>query len=142
MASNLYKLEAIAKRLADQSVGTIGSTIYIGNLPETPAACIAVYSDSGAAGVEVFGSTYADTIDQPTFRVTVRAARGTYATGLVKARAVETALTFSNLTLTAANGNSTYFLSCKPAGSVQYSGVDAHENPVFNLSFVSMLGHG
>jgi len=142
VASSLYKLEALAKRLADQSLGTIGTNIFINNMPASPAACVALYSDSGSAGLEVFGSTYADTIDQPTFRVTVRAARGTYTTGLVKARAVETALTFSNLTLTATNGESTYFLSCKPAGSMQYSGVDAKENPVFTVTFVAMLGHG
>lgn len=72
-------LEAVGDYLVTQSVGTLGTTIFLGKQPPTPDFCITIYEYEGMQPLESFGGNPYD-IDMPRIQVVVRGARDDYPT--------------------------------------------------------------
>ena len=70
---------AVEVKLASLGVGTIGTTIHMGMMPETPDACCAVYEYGGIAPEYIFG-TAGIGIETPAVQVVFRGAKDDYAT--------------------------------------------------------------
>lgn len=58
---------------------TIGTNLFLGKMPDTPAFCVAVYEYQGVAPMATFGAS-AFEIDKPSIQVTVRAGKDDYPT--------------------------------------------------------------
>ena len=77
-------IEQIAEYLQDQGIGTIATNLFIGNMPDSPDACVAVINSGGV-------EPSIDIPDKrPTFQVLIR--NTDYEAGEVKLAAVRTAL--------------------------------------------------
>lgn len=63
----------IAEHLEDNVIGTVGTSIFVNYLPETPDACIAVYDTGGQAPLNVLN--YENAGIQVTVRGTAAAGR-------------------------------------------------------------------
>ena len=72
-------LEALGDYLQTNSVGTLGTNIFLGKMPASPDYCITLYEYEGMAPKESFGSNPYD-IDMPRIQVVVRGARDDYPT--------------------------------------------------------------
>jgi hypothetical protein len=84
-------LDALAARLVADGVGTLATNIFLGYLPESPDACVAVYEDRGNGADQVFGSSVV-AIERPAIRVVARAARNDYPAARDKIIAVRNSL--------------------------------------------------
>ena len=114
----------IAEYLEDATIGTVGSSIFVGMMPDTANNVIAVY-EYGGNPPEVVGD-----IENP--RLTIRVRNSTYANGLAKARDVLNALhTVNNTTI---EGHS--YLYIRAVGSVNSLGRDAKDRYTFSLDFI------
>ena len=68
-------LEDFGDYLETQGVGTQGSTIFIGEMPDSPDACTSLYLYSGAPAVQAMGTaTGKSVVDFPRLHVEGRAA--------------------------------------------------------------------
>lgn len=77
-------IEQIATYLQSQSIGTIASDLFIGNMPDTPNNCVAVINTGGLEpSIDIPDKT-------PTFQVLIR--NTDYEAGELKLAAVRTAL--------------------------------------------------
>jgi hypothetical protein len=72
-------LEALGDYLQTNSVGTLGTNIFLGKMPASPDYCVTLYEYEGMAPKESFGGNPYD-IDMPRIQVVVRAARDDYPT--------------------------------------------------------------
>jgi hypothetical protein len=72
-------LEALGDYLQTNSVGTLGTNIFLGKMPASPDYCVTLYEYEGMAPVESFGGNPYD-IDMPRIQVVVRGARDDYPT--------------------------------------------------------------
>ena len=71
-------LDEIASYLQAAGVGTVGTDIFVGRMPDTPGACLGLHEYAGAA------PSFAHDGEQPLFespRVQVRVRGATYTTG-------------------------------------------------------------
>lgn len=120
----------VADYLETLTVGTVGTDIFAGHLPDAPANCIAVIQ-SGGESPEVAGPISGQ-IEHP--RLIVRVRNASYASGASKANEVLKALhTAGELSL----GGHRY-LYIRAVGSVNLLGRD-HTHParwLFSLDFV------
>lgn len=126
-------LEDIAAQLNMAGVGiypgtTATRTIYIGEMPDSPDACIALYARPGRPK-ELFCD-----IQYPELHVEVRAA--TYAAAQTKAEAVDTAL--HGLHDTALNGHQ--YLTIQALGVPAKLEVDRRNRTIFYQNFVVTKG--
>lgn len=71
-------LNEIAAKLAALGVGVVGTTIFIGAMPETPAACCALYEYGGQAPEMGFG-TPGIAFETPAVQVVFRGEANDYA---------------------------------------------------------------
>jgi hypothetical protein len=71
--------DEIADFLEDAGVGTVGTTIFKGQMPATPDACIAVIETAGREPQHTFGSN-GIAIEYPRVQVRFRGAAQDYAT--------------------------------------------------------------
>jgi len=118
----------IASLLATKSVGTVGTDMFIGHMPDTPSNCIALMQNSGSAP-ELAGSIVGQ-IERP--RLVIRVRNSTYLNGQNKARDVLKALhTEGEITL---NGHR--YLYIRAVGSVNQLGRDHELRSLFSLDFV------
>lgn len=83
-------LDDILQRLQDQAVGTRGTDLFAGWMPESPDACIAVYEYAGREPERTFTAT--PTVRRPRVQAVIRAAKEAYAAAESKARSVWSAL--------------------------------------------------
>lgn len=72
-------LNEIAAHLASLGVGTVGTTIFIGVMPETPDACTSIYEYGGLAPDFSLGVDGIDT-ETPAVQVVCRGVKDDYAT--------------------------------------------------------------
>jgi hypothetical protein len=72
-------LEALGDYLQTNSVGTLGTNIFLGKMPASPDYCITLYEYEGMAPKESFGGNPYD-VDMPRIQVVVRGARDDYPT--------------------------------------------------------------
>jgi hypothetical protein len=80
-------LSDIAEYLEDGAIGTVGTSIFIGHMPETPAACIAVYEYAGSEPLRTHDGT---TIPRPGLQVVARGGvNGEFSTVRAVLQAVE-----------------------------------------------------
>lgn len=122
--------DAVSAILQSAGVGTEGTDLFIGRLPETPASAVAVIETGGPPRGLVLGGTV--DIEQPSCQIVVRAT--SRSAGALKARDVFDALTGY---VGAASGQDIQYL--QPTLPVQL-GDDAHERVRFSLNVEAVRG--
>jgi hypothetical protein len=66
-------LDAVATILGNAGVGVVGSTIFKGNMPDSPNSCIAIYEYASQSPERVMGSTgNMVSAEIPAFQICVR----------------------------------------------------------------------
>lgn len=114
----------IATYLQTAGIGTVGSSIFIGQMPDAPTNCIALYQYGGEPPLVVGG------IENP--RLTVRVRNATYLNGQNKARDVLKALhTLNEQTISAHR-----YLYIRAAGSIAQLGRDHEGRSLFTVDFI------
>jgi predicted sugar kinase len=83
--------DEIADFLEDAGVGTVGTTIFKGQMPGTPDACVAVIETPGREPVHTFGSA-GIAIEYPRVQIRCRGAASDYATPAAQAQTAYVAL--------------------------------------------------
>lgn len=83
----------IAEYLQTQAIGTVGTNIFVGYLPDTPTTAIAIYDTAGRP-------SQIHEIDRPNFQVVVRDT--SYLNAATKIQSIQALL--QNLTNTTING--------------------------------------
>ena len=71
-------LNEIAAYLESLGVGAFGSTLFIGEMPATPTACVALFEYGGLAPEKGFG-TPGNKWETPAIQVVARGVKGDYA---------------------------------------------------------------
>jgi hypothetical protein len=118
----------IAEYLEDATIGTVGSSIFVGMMPDAPADCIAVIQ-SGGESPEMAGPISGQ-IERP--RLIVRVRNTSYASGASKANDVLKALhTAGEVSLSGHR-----YLFIRAVGSVNQLGRDHENRSLFSLDFV------
>lgn len=107
------------------SVGTVGSTLFEGNMPDAPHNLVAIYERPGRAPVRAMAKTVICV--QPHLDVRVRDLD--YETGYAKARAIEVLLQ---------NYSSSAILQITAMGAIHGSGMDENGRWVFAQTFLVM----
>lgn len=126
-------VEALAKHLEDNSLGTRGSSIFIGTLPDT-ATVVSVLTPYGGRFVETNSSGIA--IKIPQLQVRVRGAVEDYTTPSTQINAIYDLLSLiSNTTV-----NTVKFLRVKPTGTISAMGRDENKRHEFTANFEVSLG--
>ena len=72
-------LEALGDYLQTNTIGTLGTNIFLSKMPASPDYCITLYEYEGMAPKESFGGNPYD-VDMPRIQVVVRGARDDYPT--------------------------------------------------------------
>jgi hypothetical protein len=85
-------LDDIGTYLVAQSVGTLQTDMFLGWMPDTPDACVAVMEGIGDEALETFGSTSATNIERPGLQILCRGAKDDYDAPRIKAEAAKDAL--------------------------------------------------
>jgi len=127
-------LEALATKLQLASVGTVAVDIFIGLMPNTPDACVALFEGPGQVPLEVMQSNSA-TLERPTVQVMVRGSRADYPgtrTKIVDVRDVLCGITDETL-------SGVRFLRVMSEGSMTPLGVDDNDRPQFAMTFSVMV---
>ncbi len=123
-------LDDIATRLVADGVGTLATTLFLGYLPDSPDAVVAVYETRGTAPQHTFGAGVM-AVERPVIRVYCRAARNDYPAARAKAVAVLNSLgAIRNTTI-----GSTKFLSVEATSSPYPIGGDDKERARFGIDF-------
>jgi hypothetical protein len=114
----------IAAYMATRSLGTVGTDIFIGEMPDSPNNCVALYQYQGESPELVGG------LENP--RLTVRVRNTVYSDGQNKARDIlKTLHTLNEQTL----GGHRY-LYIKAAGSISQLGRDKEKRALFTVEFI------
>lgn len=123
-------LESVGDYLVTNSQGTLGSTIFLGTLPDTPDACVAVYENAGSSPAFTMG-TGGIVIDYPMLQIVCRAGREDYPTARDKAETIRTLL--ASVLETTISG--VHIMRIEPMGSVNLLGVDPKYRPLISVNF-------
>lgn len=125
-------LEAVANYLASNGQGTVGTSIYMSRMPETPDLCVCVYENEGGMPEFTMGSTM---LSNPAIQVMVRATREDYQTARDKAEAIRVLLSqVANQTLSGVE-----VLRIQPVGSVLPIGLDKNDRPLISTNFRAIV---
>lgn len=123
-------LESIGDYLVSNSQGTLGTDIFLGTLPNSPDACVAVYENAGSSPSFTMGSG-GIRIDYPMLQIICRAAREDYPTARDKAESIRVLLA-SVLEQTISG---VHIMRIEPMGSVNQLGVDPQYRPLISVNF-------
>lgn len=123
-------LESIGDYLVTNSHGTLGTDIFLGTLPESPDACIAVYENAGSSPAFTMGSG-GIVIDYPMLQIICRAGREDYPTARDKAETIRVLL--AQILDQSISG--VHILRVEPMGSVNLLGVDPKYRPLISVNF-------
>jgi hypothetical protein len=123
-------LESVGDYLVTNSQGTLGTDLFLGTLPESPDACVAVYENSGTPPSFTMG-TGGIVIDYPMLQVICRAGREDYPTARDKAESIRNLLA-SGLESTISG---VHIMRIEPMGSVNPLGVDPKYRPLVSVNF-------
>lgn len=115
---------------AHASQGTQGTNIFLGTLPETPDACVAIYENAGSSPTFTMGSG-GIRIDYPMLQIIARASREDYPTARDKADTIRILLA-SVLEQTVSG---VHIMRIEPMGSVNLLGVDPKYRPLVSVNF-------
>ena len=123
-------LESVGDYLVTNSQGTLGTDLFLGTLPESPDACVAVYENSGTPPSFTMG-TGGIVIDYPMLQIICRAGREDYPTARDKAESIRVLLA-SVLEQTVSG---VHIMRIEPMGSVNMLGVDPKYRPLISVNF-------
>jgi hypothetical protein len=123
-------LESIGDYLVTNSQGTLGTSIFLGTLPESPDACVAVYENSGSSPAFTMGAG-GIRIDYPMIQIICRAGREDYPTARDKADTIRILL--ASVVETTVSG--VHIMRIEPMGSVNQLGVDPKYRPLISVNF-------
>jgi hypothetical protein len=123
-------LESIGDYLVTNSHGTLGTSIFLGTLPESPDACVAVYENSGSSPAFTMGAG-GIRIDYPMIQIICRAGREDYPTARDKADTIRILL--ASVVETTVSG--VHIMRIEPMGSVNQLGVDPKYRPLISVNF-------
>jgi hypothetical protein len=123
-------LESIGDYLVTNSHGTLGTSLFLGTLPESPDACVAVYENSGSSPAFTMGAG-GIRIDYPMIQIICRAGREDYPTARDKADTIRILL--ASVVETSISG--VHIMRIEPMGSVNQLGVDPKYRPLISVNF-------
>ena len=123
-------LEAVGDYLQAQTQGTLGVSLFLGMMPESPDACVCVYETSGLAPMLTMGSA-AFAVDQPGLQVITRGARGDYPGA--RNRAVTIRGLLAAVTETTLSG--IHIMRISADGSLLPMGEDQNGRPMVSMNF-------
>ena len=115
---------------AHASQGTLGTNLFLGTLPDSPDACVAVYENAGSSPVFTMGSG-GIRVDYPMLQIITRATREDYPTARDKAEEIRVLLA-SVLEQTVSG---VHIMRIEPMGSVNQLGVDPKYRPLISVNF-------
>ena len=115
---------------AHSSQGTLGTDLFLGTLPESPDACVAVYENAGSSPTFTMGSG-GIRIDYPMLQIICRAGREDYPTARDKAENIRVLL--ASVLETTISG--VHIMRIEPMGSVNQLGVDPKYRPLISVNF-------
>lgn len=122
-------LNDIGEKLEDESIGTVGTNIFLGYMPDSPDICIGLFIYAGAPPDEV-----SEDVEYPGLQVRVRGAAAGFEDALEKAYDIFNALHgLTDTTLTA-----TYYYRISANQSPAQMGVDEKDRPEFVINFSVM----
>jgi hypothetical protein len=123
-------LESVGDYLVTNSQGTLGTDLFLGTLPESPDACVAVYENSGTPPSFTMG-TGGIVIDYPMLQVICRAGREDYPTARDKADTIRNLLA----SVLESTISGVHIMRIEPMGSVNPLGVDPKYRPLVSVNF-------
>jgi hypothetical protein len=123
-------LESIGDYLVTNSQGALGTSLFLGTLPESPDACVAVYENSGSSPAFTMGAG-GIRIDYPMIQIICRAGREDYPTARDKADTIRILL--ASVVETTVSG--VHIMRIEPMGSVNQLGVDPKYRPLISVNF-------
>ena len=123
-------LESIGDYLVTNSQGTLGTSIFLGNLPASPDTCVAVYENAGSSPAFTMGSG-GIVIDYPMIQVICRAGKDDYPTARDAVEAIRNLLA----SVTDVTISGVQILRIEPMGSVNPLGVDPKQRPLLSVNF-------
>ena len=123
-------LESIGDYLVTNSQGALGTSLFLGTLPESPDACVAVYENSGSSQAFTMGAG-GIRIDYPMIQIICRAGREDYPTARDKADTIRILL--ASVVETTVSG--VHIMRIEPMGSVNQLGVDPKYRPLISVNF-------
>lgn len=115
---------------AHATQGTLGTTLFLGTLPESPDVCVAVYENSGTPPSFTMG-TGGIVIDYPMLQVICRAGREDYPTARDKAESIRDLLA----SVLESTISGVHIMRIEPMGSVNPLGVDPKYRPLVSVNF-------
>lgn len=127
-------LEPLAARLTSASVATTAVNLFLGIMPDTPDACVALFEYAGEAPLEVMQSNTA-TLEQPSIQVMTRGARNDYPAALALIESVRDTLT----AITDETISGVRFLRVHNLSSVNALGTDDKDRPEFSLALRAVV---
>jgi hypothetical protein len=123
-------LESIGDYLVTNSLGTLGTNLFLGTLPESPDVCTAVFENSGTPPAFTMGNG-GIAIDYPMIQVICRAGREDYPTARDAVEVIRNLLA----SVTDVTISNVQILRIEPMGSVNPLGVDPKQRPLLSVNF-------
>lgn len=123
-------LESIGDYLVTNSLGTLGTNLFLGTLPESPDVCTAVYENAGTSPAFTMG-TGGIAIDYPMLQVICRAGKDDYPTARDAVETIRNLLA----SVTDVTISGVHVLRIEPMGSVNPLGVDPKQRPLLSVNF-------
>lgn len=84
-------LDVLGSYLQTQGIGTLGTSLMLGRLPDDPDVCVALFESQGLSPSHTMGSGVYG-VDRPRIRVVARAARNDYPAARTKVEQARAAL--------------------------------------------------
>jgi hypothetical protein len=127
-------LEAVGDYLVTGGHGTLGTSLFLGTMPDTPDVMIAVYESSGSSPQFTMGSA-AFAFESPSLQVICRASLSDYPAARDKAATVSGYLgALANVTISGIN-----IMRVAPQGSILPMGEDQNRRPLVSVNFSCMV---
>jgi hypothetical protein len=115
---------------AHTSQGTLGTTLFLATLPESPDVCTAVFENSGTPPAFTMGSG-GIAIDYPMLQIICRAGREDYPVARDKIEVIRNLLaSITDVTISGVK-----VLRIEPMGSVNPLGIDPKQRPLLSVNF-------
>lgn len=128
-------LAEIAKYLQDNSLGTLGTDLFTGFMPDSPDLCTVIYETGGAAPEGQFGVN-GIAFENPSIAIHVRGVTNDYDTPRARIESVYRKLQqLWATTITASGSGPTYYYSTQAIQSPQVLSRDAQNRWKFVVNF-------
>ena len=127
-------LDALGQHLEDVGIGTLGTSIFLSIMPDTPNVCVALYEDTGVGPVNLMGNNVV-AIERPRIRAYVRAARNEYVAARTMAANVRDALG----SLVATTIESVDIIAVEPTSDLYPITRDNDDRPIIACDFAGYV---